>query len=108
METPLSYVFDNDHPEAADRHGQLPTILDEFTIARLSSLGDLTGLRCLETGAGAAASPTGSPAATGPAGRVLATDVNTRHLPPSPPCNDVPVHDLEKDPRSTGTRPPGT
>ena len=101
METPLSYVFDNDHPEAADRHGQLPAILDEFTVSRLSSLGDLTGLRCLETGAGGGSIAAWLARATGPTGRVLATDVNIRHLPPSPPY-DVLVHDLENEPVPDG------
>ena len=101
METPLPYAFDNDDPEAVARHGQLPAILDEFTISRLSSLGDLTGRRCLETGAGGGSIAGWLALAAGPAGRVLATDVNTRHLPPSPPY-DVLVHDLEKEPVPDG------
>ena len=101
METPLPYVFDNDHSEAVDRHGQLPATLDEFTISRLISLGDLTGRRCLETGAGGGSIADWLARATGPTGRVLATDVNTRHLPPSPPY-DVLVHDLESEPVPDG------
>jgi len=101
VETPLSYAFDNDDPEAVARHGQLPAILDEFTISRLSSLGDLTGRHCLETGAGGGSIADWLALTAGPAGRVLATDVNTRHLPPSPPY-DVLVHDLEQEPVPDG------
>ena len=48
-----AYTFDNDDPAAAERLDLLSAVLDGFTISRLSSLGDLTGRRCLELGAGA-------------------------------------------------------
>ncbi|MFI1990783.1 class I SAM-dependent methyltransferase [Actinoplanes sp. NPDC020271] len=71
------YSFDNDDAIAADRHRMLAEVLDPFTIERLSALGDLTGRRCLEAGAGG-----GSIAAwlAGRGGSVLATDLNPRHL----------------------------
>ena len=47
-----AYTFDNDDPVAAERLGLSSAVLDGFTISRLSSLGDLTGRRCLEVGAG--------------------------------------------------------
>ncbi|MGI5451948.1 class I SAM-dependent methyltransferase [Streptomyces sp. CA-249302] len=101
MEPPLSYAFDNDDPAATDRHSQLPAILDEFTISRLSSLGDLSGRRCLETGAGGGSIAGWLAGAVGPGGRVLATDVNLRHLPPEPPY-EVLRHDLETEPVPDG------
>jgi SAM-dependent methyltransferase len=75
--TRARYSFDNDDAIAADRHRMLAEILDPFTIERLSMLGDLTGKRCLEAGAGG-----GSIAArlVDRGGSVLATDVNPRHL----------------------------
>ncbi|WP_436521010.1 class I SAM-dependent methyltransferase [Actinoplanes sp. HUAS TT8] len=75
--TRARYSFDNDDTIAADRHRMLAEILDPFTIERLSELGDLTGRRCLEVGAGG-----GSIASwlAGRGGSVLATDLNPRHL----------------------------
>jgi SAM-dependent methyltransferase len=77
-----SYAFDNDDPEAADRHGYLAEIFDGLTAQRLSGLGDLTGRRCLEVGAGGGSIARWLARAAGPAGRVLATDINTRYLGP--------------------------
>lgn len=75
--TRARYSFDNDDLIAADRHRMLAEILDPFTVERLSALGDLTGRRCLEAGAGG-----GSIASwlAGRGGTVLATDLNPRHL----------------------------
>jgi len=92
------YAFDNDDPEAADRHRCLAAMLDELTTARLATLGDLNGRRCLELGAGGG-SVAERLAARG--ARVLATDLNTRHLPPSPPY-EVLRHDLVTEPLPRG------
>jgi SAM-dependent methyltransferase len=75
-----SYAFDNDDPVAADRHDILATVLDGLTIGRLSGLGDLTGRRCLEVGAGGGSIAGWLARRCGPAGQVLATDINPRHL----------------------------
>jgi ubiquinone/menaquinone biosynthesis C-methylase UbiE len=75
-----TYAFDNNDPAAVDRHSVLAEVLDELSISRLSALGDLTGRRCLELGAGGGSIATWLAGRTGPAGRVLATDINTRHL----------------------------
>ncbi|MHC3469984.1 class I SAM-dependent methyltransferase [Streptomyces sp. 7R007] len=99
--TPPTYAFDNDHPEAVDRHSQLAVLLDDFTVQRLSTLGDLTGRRCLEVGAGGGSVAAWLARAAGPSGRVLATDVNTRHLPPDAPY-EVLRHDLEREPVPEG------
>jgi hypothetical protein len=96
-----SYAFDNDDPEAADRHDYLAEILDGLTVQRLSGLGDLTGRRCLEVGAGAGSIARRLARAAGPAGRVLATDINTRYLGPG---TDFQVlrHDLSTEPVPEG------
>ncbi|MFI1731868.1 class I SAM-dependent methyltransferase [Streptomyces acidicola] len=96
-----SYVFDNDDPEAADRHGYLAEILDGQTVQRLSGLGDLTGRRCLEIGAGGGSIAHWLAHAAGPAGRVLATDINTRYLSPDADF-DVLRHDLVSEPVPEG------
>jgi SAM-dependent methyltransferase len=72
------YAFDNDDPAAIDRHRCLADMLDGFTTARLATLGDLAGRRCLELGAGG-----GSIAGwlAGQGAHVVATDLNIRHLP---------------------------
>ncbi|WP_305783347.1 class I SAM-dependent methyltransferase [Symbioplanes lichenis] len=74
---PGTYAFDNDDPEATDRHRHLADMFDEVTTARLAALGDLSGRRCLELGAGGG-SIAAWLAARGAA--VLATDLNVRHL----------------------------
>jgi SAM-dependent methyltransferase len=78
---PPAYTFDNDDPAAAERLALSSAVLDEFTISRLSSLGDLTGWRCLELGAGNGSVAGWLVDQAGPSGQVLATDINTRHIP---------------------------
>lgn len=99
-ETPL-YAFDNNDPEASDRHSQLPAILDGPTFARLSTVGDLVGRRCLEVGAGGGSVARWLAERVGPSGRVLATDLNPRHMT-SPEGYDVLRHDLVTDPMPEG------
>jgi SAM-dependent methyltransferase len=92
------YAFDNDDPEAVDRHRCLAAMLDQFSLARLATAGDLTGRRCLELGAG------GGSVADLLAARgawVLATDLNIRHLPADPPY-EVLRHDLVTEPLPAG------
>ncbi|MBO3744225.1 class I SAM-dependent methyltransferase [Actinoplanes flavus] len=89
-----AYSFDNDDPAAQLRHDLLAEILDPFTFDRLGALGDLTGRRCLEAGAG------GGSVARRLAERgahVLATDLNPRHLP-GDQGYEVRRHDLTTDP----------
>ncbi|WP_328468229.1 methyltransferase domain-containing protein [Actinoplanes sp. NBC_00393] len=76
-----AYSFDNDDPAAAQRHVLLAEMLDPFTFERLAGIGDLTGRRCLEVGAGGGSVAGWLAARAGPHGRVLATDLNPRHLP---------------------------
>jgi SAM-dependent methyltransferase len=75
-----TYTFNNDDRAAADRHRFLAEIFDEPTTARLAGLGDLTGSRCLELGAGGGSIARWMVDQVGPTGRVLATDLNPRHI----------------------------
>ncbi len=99
--TPSPYTFDNDDPEAADRHEHLSAILDGPTFARLSTVGDLTGRCCLEVGAGGGSVAKWLVRRVGPAGRVLATDLNPRHMTGSEGY-DLLRHDLVADPVPEG------
>jgi SAM-dependent methyltransferase len=96
-----AYAFDNDDPVAAERLDLLSAVLDGFTTSRLSSLGGLTGRRCLELGAGNGSIAGWLADQAGPSGRVLATDVNTRHIPPDRGYGVV-RHDLTRDPLPDG------
>lgn len=98
---PDTYAFDNDDRDAADRHRVLAGILDEFTRSRLAAVGDLTGRRCLELGAGGGSVAGWLADQVGPTGRVIATDLNTRHLPRDPGY-EVLEHDLTTDPLPAG------
>ena len=95
------YAFDNDDPVAAERLDLLSAVLDGFTMARLSSLGDLTGRRCLELGAGNGSLAGWLADRAGPSGRVLATDINTRHISADRRYTVV-SHDLTTDPLPDG------
>ena len=95
------YTFDNNHPKQAGRHAVLAGILDDFTASRLASLGDLSGRRCLELGAGIGSIAKWLADQAGPAGEVLATDINTRHLRQDPGYA-VMAHDLAADPIPEG------
>jgi SAM-dependent methyltransferase len=95
------YVFDNDDPEAAQRHTILPDILDELSTSRLAGLGDLSGRRCLEIGAGGGSIAEWLVERTGAEGRVLATDINTRHLR-TDAGYEIQQHDLVEEPVPPG------
>jgi SAM-dependent methyltransferase len=74
------YAYDNADPEAVDRHVYLSAMMDPYTFARLSTVGDLTGRRCLEVGAGGGSVARWLADQVGPTGEVVATDLNTSHL----------------------------
>jgi SAM-dependent methyltransferase len=97
----MTYAFDNNDPAAADRHDILPAILDDLSISRLADLGDLTGRRCLELGAGGGSIAGWLATQAGPSGRVLATDVNVRHLR-TDAGYQVLSHDLLREPVPSG------
>jgi SAM-dependent methyltransferase len=96
-----AYTFDNDDPAAAERLDLLSAVLDGFTISRLSGLGDLTGRRCLELGAGNGSVAGWLADQAGPSGHVVATDINTRHIPTDRGYRVV-RHDLTRDPLPDG------
>lgn len=96
-----AYTFDNDDPVAAERLDLLSAVLDGFTIPRLLSLGDLTGRRCLELGAGNGSIAGWLADQAGPAGQVLATDINTGQIPVERGYTIV-RHDLTSDPLPDG------
>jgi SAM-dependent methyltransferase len=96
-----AYAFDNNDPVAAERLDLLSAVLDGFTVSRLSRLGDLTGRRCLELGAGDGSIAGWLADQAGPAGEVLATDINTRHIPADRGFTVV-RHDLTSDPPPEG------
>ena len=96
-----TYSFDNDNPEAVDRHQYLARILDPFTFTRLSTVGALTGGRCLEIGAGGGSVASWLAERVGPTGRVVATDLNTRHLP-TDAGYEVLRHDVVAEPVPDG------
>lgn len=74
------YSFNNSDPEAVERHVYLSAVLDPYTFERLSSVGDLTGRRCLEVGAGGGSVARWMAEQAGPTGHVVATDLNPMHL----------------------------
>jgi SAM-dependent methyltransferase len=96
-----AYTFDNDDPAAGERQALSAAVLDGFTVSRLSSLGDLTGRRCLELGAGNGSIAGWLADQAGPSGDVLATDINPRHIPPDRRYSVV-RHDLTADPLPDG------
>ncbi|MGI5238497.1 class I SAM-dependent methyltransferase [Dactylosporangium sp. CA-139066] len=96
-----AYSFDNDDPESAGRHSHLSDILDGFTFARLGTLGDLTGKRCLEVGAGGGSVARWLAERAGAGGDVLATDLNVRHVPIGAGFR-VQRHDLVSEPVPEG------
>ncbi|WP_433047897.1 class I SAM-dependent methyltransferase [Dactylosporangium sp. CS-033363] len=98
---PSRYSFDNDDPESVGRHSHLSDILDPHTFARLGALGDLTGKRCLEVGAGGGSVARRLAELAGPGGDVLATDLNVRHLPTGAGFR-VLRHDLVSEPVPDG------
>ncbi|HEX5877818.1 MAG TPA: class I SAM-dependent methyltransferase [Actinomycetota bacterium] len=98
---PPAYTFDNDDPAAAERLRLSSTVLDGFTISRLSSVGALTGRRCLELGAGNGSVAGWLADQAGPSGQVVATDINTRHIPADRGYRVV-RHDLTRDPLPDG------
>lgn len=97
----VPYAFSNDHPAAGDRHDHLAGTYDAFTLSRLAGLGDLTGRRCLEIGAGGGSVARWLAGAVGPAGHVLATDVNVAHLSGADGYA-VLRHDIAHDPLPPG------
>jgi len=97
-----TYAFDNDNANASDQHTYLPGILDGPSRVRITGADlDLDGALCWEIGAGAGTMATWLGTLVGPAGEVLATDINPRHIKPSPQVT-VLTHDIAEDPLPDG------
>ena len=76
---------------------------DDRTFARLSALGPLAGLRCLEVGAGAGSVACWLAVQAGPCGRVVATDADPRFLAGAAAAGcEVRRHDILADRLESG------
>ena len=75
-----SYALDNGWQEARRRLLALEKRVEPITRRRIGQLGRLTGLRCLEVGAGLGATARWLSACVGSRGKVVATDIDTRFL----------------------------
>ena len=96
-----AYSFNNDDRAATDRHRFLAEIFDQETTNRLAGLGDLTGSRCLEVGAGGGSIARWMVDQAGPTGRVVATDLNPRHIA-TDEGYEVLTHNLATEPVPDG------
>src|SRR6266508_2554235 len=77
-----TYSYDNDHPSAATQHHALSMLLDPVSTSHLeTAVGDFTGARCLEAGAGGSHLPVWLAERVGPTGLVIATDLQPQHIP---------------------------
>lgn len=86
------YPLDNRHPAAEDYHSALADLLNPFSMERVAELvGDLTGWRTLEVGAGGGSFARWLAREVGPAGDVLAVDINTAMMVPRPPLRTAEV-----------------
>jgi SAM-dependent methyltransferase len=93
-----TYSYDNDHPSAAAQHNALSMLLDPVSTAHLNiAVGDLTGARCLEAGAGGSQVPVWLAERVGPTGLVVATDLQPHHISEHPQI-EVLRHDLRTGP----------
>jgi ubiquinone/menaquinone biosynthesis C-methylase UbiE len=102
--TSRDYLYPNADAAALDRLRGLESIEDEGTIEALADLGDLTGARCLEVGAGAGSIAQWLARQVGPSGSVLATDLDARHLQRLAGGNlEVRTHDVLRDPLPEAT-----
>lgn len=94
------YTFDNSSSHTTEQMGALVDILDSTTFRHLSSLGDLTGARCLEVGAGAGSVAAWLAEKVGSAGHVTATDIDPVRLTHLAHLGNVTVlrHDMRAEP----------
>lgn len=92
------YVLSNRQPRAVAHHRHLSDILDPYTIPRILDLRrDLTGLACLEVGAGAGSVAAWLASEVGPPGRVVATDKEPLTIPYMRQLTRV-QHDITTEP----------
>ena len=93
-----TYVYSNRTAHAVSHHRYLADILDEFTRERLlTTRTSLSGLSCLEVGAGAGSVAVFLADQVGDDGRVVATDLNPMPIPYMRRLKVVP-HDITCQP----------
>jgi SAM-dependent methyltransferase len=92
----LDYALSNDHPHSAEHHAALAQLLDPTTTPRLIALSSWSGSRCLVVGAGGGSIAMWLADRVGPFGQVIATDLDTRHIPTHKQLRTV-RHDLRGD-----------
>lgn len=96
-----SYALDNASPHGTSHLGGLAGMFDHFTRARINESVSLAGARCLELGAGNGSVAVWLAGQVGPHGQVVATDIDTQHIP-SHDRMTVVRHDLMRDPLPPG------
>jgi len=74
------YVFGNQWHQEDERLSLMERGWDDYSVQNLAALGDLTGLRCLEVGAGGGSMARWLAQQVGPSGKVLATDLDVQLL----------------------------
>jgi SAM-dependent methyltransferase len=96
-----SYTLANASPHGTTHLGGLTGMFDHFTTDRVRETTRLEGARCLELGAGNGSIAIWLAEQVGPDGEVVATDLDTRHIPPHERVSVV-HQDLLKDPLPPG------
>lgn len=96
-----SVGLNNASTHGANHLGGLAGMFDHFTQARITESVSLAGARCLELGAGNGSIAVWLADQVGPDGEVIATDIDTRHIPEHDRLTIL-RHDLLADPLPTG------
>lgn len=98
------YVFGNAWQQEDERLSLMERGWDGYSMQNLTALGDLTGQRCLEVGAGGGSIARWLAQQVGPAGAVDATDIDVQLLQrlPAPANLQVRQHNIVTDDLETG------
>ena len=96
-----SVGLDNASTHGTNHLGGLAGMFDHFTQARITESVSLAGARCLELGAGNGSIAVWLADQVGPDGEVIATDIDTRHIPEHDRLTIL-RHDLLSDPLPAG------
>lgn len=93
---PTGYAFDNATDHSREQHRCLSAAYDPVTLPRLAATGVRDGWHCLEVGAGGGSVAHWLAERVAPQGTVMATDVDPRHILPTPGLT-VRAHDVEQE-----------
>ena len=96
------YLLSNAAEQADDRFSALSALFNPVTFGHLDRLGIDAGWRCWEVGAGGPSVAAWMAERVGPAGRVVATDIDTSHLPHDLVGVEVQRHDVAADQPPSG------